>query len=790
MYQQPLQHQQTWSSAQFAQAPKPPALSTWPSAPVIHTAQNGHAVGVPHPPHHHSFVPPAPPGVNPQQWQNGRWIYTAPQGGVSTAQPPGPYPPPNLVGWNVPAGWGITPQYYHPPARPAEPSYWDTKLSDNGLGLENMHIKYASSSIVRDRSASLIRSVNRQPVAHSAPGAKVKTPHTPWAWVPRELDDESPPPSTSSTQYRSALQSQQPSPVEPSGRQNSTAASAAPPAGGSTAYPGSGQPGLASHAYFSIPPDQQQQQHQQPSANAGSGSRPILPPATTFSAHIRQQSNPQQTASATHHQPAAAAAAGSQPTASTHPSQPTSGAQASQRSHGLAAPTPQRPSRTESYTSVKQLRTTFSPAIVRTPNHYRHDSQPVVPSPRVAPWDEANPNPNSAGVSTSANRHLSGALQGMVPSPRVLPWNPHARENDGGSPTPAPRHLRSSRTEQSRMYETSTRPTQSVQRSYSIPEPPRPTIPVSRQNSMPTVPTGPNSHHDHHGLSSIGNLPQFAEEPDSVMSLSPLVGTEPSESSESSTSTTVRAESPQPLFIPPRYSRSPSPRHRRSRAVSPSSSSSSSSPSSSDSEDSEDSDSRGGGGPHHQRHRRHHPHHHHSSRRYRSPSHLHTRHRTSGGHPNSNGNHYSGGSATYAGTPQGRSPASSTHTYRSSSSSNPLPTPPQERRDPGFSLPPPQQKEPPRGTYRRKLRYGFWNRRGDYLTMDKYVVYAPHNRANPPELENYPAPTEGYKDHYGNFVKYDPSLCELPESLPRQGLPPVLPYDKVGTRPPSLKKKR
>ena len=147
MYQQPLQHQPTWSSAQFAQVPKPPALSTWASAPVIHTAQNGPAVGGPHPQPHHSFVPPAPPGVNPQQWQNGRWMYAARPGGVSNAQPPGPYPPPNLVGWNIPAGWGIAPQYHHP-QRPAEPSYWDTKLTDNGLGLENMHIKYASSFLL------------------------------------------------------------------------------------------------------------------------------------------------------------------------------------------------------------------------------------------------------------------------------------------------------------------------------------------------------------------------------------------------------------------------------------------------------------------------------------------------------------------------------------------------------------------------------------------------------------------------------------------------------------------
>ena len=131
-------------------------------------------------------------------------------------------------------------------------------------------------------------------------------------------------------------------------------------------------------------------------------------------------------------------------------------------------------------------------------------------------------------------------------------------ENDGGSPTPAPRHLRYSRTEPSRMYETSTRPIQTVQRSYSIPEPPRPR---SRSRDKTRCRPGQpvlDSHHHH--LSPIGDLPQFAEEPGSVLSLSPLVGT--SESSESSTSTIVRAESPQPLFIPPRATaaRPPGPR--------------------------------------------------------------------------------------------------------------------------------------------------------------------------------------------------------------------------------------
>jgi hypothetical protein len=117
-----------------------------------------------------------------------------------------------------------------------------------------------------------------------------------------------------------------------------------------------------------------------------------------------------------------------------------------------------------------------------------------------------------------------------------------------------------------------------------------------------------------------------------------------------------------------------------------------------------------------------------------------------------------------------------------------IPMPPQERRDPGFSLPPPQQPKPLQGTYRHAMRHGYWNRRGDYLTMDDYVVYAPHNRANPPELEGYPLPTEGYEDHHGNFIRYDPSRKELPESLPWQGQPPLSPYDRVSRllRHPSL----
>lgn len=146
MYQQPIHPQQTWSSAQFAQRPKQPSISTWPTAPVISNMQNPAAAAgaVPYVGPHPSFVPPAPVGVNPQQWQNGRWMYTAPPGGVSNA-----HPPPSVAGWNIHSAWGVAQQYYYPTQmqqqKQPEKSYWDTELSDNGLGLANMHIKCAIS---------------------------------------------------------------------------------------------------------------------------------------------------------------------------------------------------------------------------------------------------------------------------------------------------------------------------------------------------------------------------------------------------------------------------------------------------------------------------------------------------------------------------------------------------------------------------------------------------------------------------------------------------------------------
>ncbi|KAK0204038.1 hypothetical protein DFS33DRAFT_854487 [Desarmillaria ectypa] len=132
-----------------------------------------------------------------------------------------------------------------------------------------------------------------------------------------------------------------------------------------------------------------------------------------------------------------------------------------------------------------------------------------------------------------------------------------------------------------------------------------------------------------------------------------------------------------------------------------------------------------------------------------------------------------------------RSSRSSSSRHRISSSSsgsrrtspmmphNPLPEPP---RDVQYSLPPLRQKTPPK-TYKRKVRMGFWNRRGDHLTPDGHIVYAPPHLSHPVELRDYPRTKDGFKNHEGLFMKQSPNWTELQDSLPRFGRSPVRPYE-------------
>jgi hypothetical protein len=86
---------------------------------------------------------------------------------------------------------------------------------------------------------------------------------------------------------------------------------------------------------------------------------------------------------------------------------------------------------------------------------------------------------------------------------------------------------------------------------------------------------------------------------------------------------------------------------------------------------------------------------------------------------------------------------------------------------------------PAQGSAQRPKRKGFWNRRGDHLTADFRVVYAPRDATNPADLAAYPHPTEGYGNHLGEFLPYDPNRPELEDSLPRQGRPPRRSYNSV-----------
>jgi hypothetical protein len=108
---------------------------------------------------------------------------------------------------------------------------------------------------------------------------------------------------------------------------------------------------------------------------------------------------------------------------------------------------------------------------------------------------------------------------------------------------------------------------------------------------------------------------------------------------------------------------------------------------------------------------------------------------------------------------------------------NPLPRPPQETHNPATSAPLPPRIPPPPGTWKLRVRRGFWNRRGDFLTRDGFIVYAPEDKAYPSELEHYPE--DAYVNETGDRIEYEPSRPELPESLPQRGRPPTQPYDTV-----------
>jgi hypothetical protein len=129
--------------------------------------------------------------------------------------------------------------------------------------------------------------------------------------------------------------------------------------------------------------------------------------------------------------------------------------------------------------------------------------------------------------------------------------------------------------------------------------------------------------------------------------------------------------------------------------------------------------------------------------------------------------------------PQKRSPSTqpqppSSRDRLSGSYRNPLPAPPVDVHNPVTSAPLPTR--PPPGTWNRRVRRGFWNKRGDFLTRDGQIVYAPDHRAYPEELKDYP--DKDYRNELGDVAPFL-ERPELPGSLPLRGHPPVQPYEMV-----------
>ena len=95
----------------------------------------------------------------------------------------------------------------------------------------------------------------------------------------------------------------------------------------------------------------------------------------------------------------------------------------------------------------------------------------------------------------------------------------------------------------------------------------------------------------------------------------------------------------------------------------------------------------------------------------------------------------------------------------------------------------------------RKIRLGFWNKKGDHLVEitattssettppGLYVVRAPPLESYPVELADYPDLSTCWKNHHGQVIKENGDLRVLPESVSWGGQPAARPYSSVSCQP-------
>ncbi|KAI0360532.1 hypothetical protein OH77DRAFT_1470565 [Trametes cingulata] len=765
-----------------------------------------------------SAPPPAPAGINPQTWANGRWQpnpYFRPPPGMT--QPPSAFPM-----WAPHPGWGTAvagSQSWNPYRRkpnPGDKQYWETKLSDNPLMLENMHIKDDTPAEERHRKDS-----------------SNGVPHTPWVWVPKELSSDTsksaentgasasrdgqsgqrqyeqsqrePPSSASQAQRREQ------SSYDHTRTHSSSRNAYAPPATAHDAssqsrhhhhdavrtapssherVPSSAPPAVSTYsAYHQQQQQQRQQQEQeryqqdaQPQSRSQSQShyqsssdryRSSSQQQEDSSRHQRQQSrdvSPRQSSYDSQAYPSSRDyRSGTTPASSASAAAAARQASTDSSASSASASNERDYRRDEAFSSRRELYPTFSPNIVRTPDHYNGSTarlpgrddlertptrQPAATPSHgsiYAPPSNAPTRSNSLNAGRQSSQSTSAVISpnsslgllsfteepDSVLSPLIVPQTPPGAST---SSRPSPHHeVSRSQTYPAAAYDDQ-QSYRKTPREYSSSKSRGPSRASSRERDRdrdwdrgdrrsysrsrdvdatpqpgtrtPPAHTPPLSHYTR-------------PSPDGRASAQPI-----------SRSHTYPAVVPPPPITPQR-SRSP-PRYSPSHGHSPSYSS----------------------------------YQHSSSASYARTS------------PNP-----ATSSASYARTSP-NPPTSSVSTAPSPLRHNPLPRPPQtsayaEQLTRGSSsasaaaaAAAAQQQQ--QSTPRRTVRKGYWNRRGDHLYVsesgERFIVYAPSGAANPPELKHYPSPTEGWRDHHGNFIRYDPNVPELLDSLPLHGQSPRRPY--------------
>ncbi|KAL4068517.1 hypothetical protein V8B97DRAFT_840089 [Scleroderma yunnanense] len=290
--------------------------------------------------------PPMPHGA-PPRWNAGYWQYN-PQ--MRNAQQP--WAP--SVGWGVPANFNP----YKRVPRPPSPSYWQTQLTDNGLGLEGMVKKERKDDPDDDE------------------------PHTPWIWNPPSLlpdtvdratpertfdlrrgrsQDSNTHSTTPTRESANHIERRPPARDGPSGQSYDHPTANNTPVRPSTTSqvhnqtPDRGTPIRGDYIYRSRSTSQEPQ-----SRTSSTPLRHATDPSYASSSHRRSASTGPLSHSSLGRGDSFSHGRSQQPTASQ-----------STRANGHVAQGPIYTQEPESYTTRGDLQPTFSSTIVRTPTHYQ-----------------------------------------------------------------------------------------------------------------------------------------------------------------------------------------------------------------------------------------------------------------------------------------------------------------------------------------------------------------------------------------------------------------------------------